>query len=102
MRQRRWLELMTNYDIDLQYHLGKVNVVPDAPSRKSETNMVVQLSQQKELLRETRRLDSMIQRVSESGKLRAFQIQPTLMKEIKRAQKEDTILQKLREQVEAR
>ena len=41
MRQRRWLELMTNYDIDLQYHPGKVNVVPDALSRKPEANMVV-------------------------------------------------------------
>ena len=65
--------------------------------------MVVQLTQQKELLRETRRLDSMvIQRVSESGKLRAFQIRPTLMEEIKSAHKEDTRLQKFREQVEAR
>ncbi|XP_020262691.1 uncharacterized protein LOC109838678 [Asparagus officinalis] len=33
MRQRRWLELMADYDIDLQYHPGKVNVVPDALSR---------------------------------------------------------------------
>ena len=28
MRQRRWLELLADYDIDLQYHPGKVNVVP--------------------------------------------------------------------------
>jgi len=41
MRQRRWLKLMTDYDIDLQYHPGKVNVVPDALSRKPEANMVV-------------------------------------------------------------
>ena len=33
MRQRRWLEFMVDYDIDLQYHPGKVNVVPDALSR---------------------------------------------------------------------
>jgi len=41
MRQRRWLELMADYDIDLQYHLGKVNVVPDALSRKQEAYMIV-------------------------------------------------------------
>ena len=45
MRQRRWLELMADYDIDLHYHLGKLNVVPDALSRKPETNIVVQLTQ---------------------------------------------------------
>ena len=33
VRQCRWLELMADYDIDLQYHPGKVNVVPDALSR---------------------------------------------------------------------
>jgi len=52
--------LMVDYDIDLQYHPGKVNVVPDALSRKPETNMVVQLTQQKELLKEMRRLDLIV------------------------------------------
>jgi len=32
MRQRRWLELMADYDINLQYHPRKVNMVPDALS----------------------------------------------------------------------
>jgi len=36
MRQRRWLYLIANYDVDLQYHPGKVNVVLDAQSRKPE------------------------------------------------------------------
>ncbi|GJV05602.1 putative reverse transcriptase domain-containing protein [Tanacetum coccineum] len=34
MRQRRWLELLNDYDYDIRYHLGKVNVVADALSRK--------------------------------------------------------------------
>ncbi|GJX67043.1 putative reverse transcriptase domain-containing protein [Tanacetum coccineum] len=34
MRQRRWLELLSDYDYDIRYHLGKVNVVADALSRK--------------------------------------------------------------------
>ncbi|XP_020243260.1 uncharacterized protein LOC109821485 [Asparagus officinalis] len=33
IRQRRWLELIADYDIDLQYHPSKVYVVPDALSR---------------------------------------------------------------------
>ena len=35
MRQRRWLELLKNYDFDLSYHPDKANVVADVLSRKS-------------------------------------------------------------------
>ncbi|GJS31490.1 putative reverse transcriptase domain-containing protein [Tanacetum coccineum] len=34
MRQRRWLELLSNYDYEIRYHLRKVNVVVEALSRK--------------------------------------------------------------------
>ncbi|GKF29637.1 putative reverse transcriptase domain-containing protein, partial [Tanacetum coccineum] len=34
MRQRRWLELLSDYDCDIRYHLGKANVVADALSCK--------------------------------------------------------------------
>ena len=35
MRQRSWLELIKDYDCEINYHHGKVNVVIDALSRKS-------------------------------------------------------------------
>src|SRR5215216_7569277 len=38
MRQRRWLELIKDYDLDLQYHPGKANMVADALSRKVYVN----------------------------------------------------------------
>nr|GFC67248.1 retrotransposon protein, putative, Ty3-gypsy subclass [Tanacetum cinerariifolium] len=38
MRQRRWLELLKDYDTNIQYHPGKENVVADALSRKSEAH----------------------------------------------------------------
>ena len=34
LRQRRWLEFLKDYDFELQYHLGKANVVADALSQK--------------------------------------------------------------------
>ena len=34
LRQRRWVELMKDYDFTLQYHSGKINVVVNALSRK--------------------------------------------------------------------
>ncbi|GJZ47488.1 putative reverse transcriptase domain-containing protein, partial [Tanacetum coccineum] len=36
MRQRRWLELLANYDCEICYHPGKANVVADALSRKKQ------------------------------------------------------------------
>nr|GEX45394.1 hypothetical protein [Tanacetum cinerariifolium] len=34
MRQRRWLELLSDYDCEIHYHPGKANVVVDALGRK--------------------------------------------------------------------
>jgi ribonuclease HI len=39
MRQRRWLELVKDYDLEIHYHPGKANVVADDLSRKSYVNM---------------------------------------------------------------
>nr|GFA22571.1 retrotransposon protein, putative, Ty3-gypsy subclass [Tanacetum cinerariifolium] len=38
MRQRRWLELLSDYDCEIRYHPGKANVVADAPKARTEEN----------------------------------------------------------------
>jgi ribonuclease HI len=41
LRQRRWLELIKDYDLEIHYHPGKANVVADALSRKSYVNAIM-------------------------------------------------------------
>jgi hypothetical protein len=38
MRQRRWLELIKDYELEVHYHSGKANVIADALSRKAHCN----------------------------------------------------------------
>jgi len=75
MRNRRWLKLMADYDIDLQYHPGKINVVPDALSRKLDAQVMIQLTQQKQILKEMIKLDLLVvKQVNASEQLMVFQI----------------------------
>ena len=52
MRQKRWLQLIKDYDLEIQYHPGKANTVADALSRKSTGSMACLLTTQKEILQD--------------------------------------------------
>jgi hypothetical protein len=49
--QRRWLELIKEYDLEIHYHPGKANLVTDALSRKEHVHSVVVASYPMRLLR---------------------------------------------------
>ena len=56
MRQRRWLELLVDYDLKINYHPGKANVVADALNQKSQTIMASTITTQKQLLRDLEKM----------------------------------------------
>nr|GEU81448.1 putative reverse transcriptase domain-containing protein [Tanacetum cinerariifolium] len=55
MRQRRWLELLSDYDCDIHYHPGKANVVVDALSLFTDHKSLKYILDQKELNMRQRR-----------------------------------------------
>ncbi|XP_069150522.1 uncharacterized protein [Solanum lycopersicum] len=52
LRQRRWLELLKDYDMNVHYHPGKANVVADALSRMSMGSTAHVEDEKKELVKE--------------------------------------------------
>ena len=60
LRQRRWLELVKDYDLGINYHPGKANMVADALSRKSISLNVILESLPPELKEEIAQLNLVI------------------------------------------
>ncbi|XP_020266818.1 uncharacterized protein LOC109842338 [Asparagus officinalis] len=89
MRQRRWLELIADYDIDLQYHPGKVNVVPDALSRLPA---IMTLTAQWRLQQKVRDMSIEVLLPGVIDSLMNLQIQSTLVEQIKAAQADDSFI----------
>jgi hypothetical protein len=57
MRQKRWLELIKDYDLEVHYDLDKANVMADALSRKAQCNCVTLDSKIAALCDELRKLN---------------------------------------------
>jgi hypothetical protein len=79
MRKRRWLELIKDYDMEANYHLGKANVVADALSRKLQCNCVVMDSRIDTLCDE---LSKMQIEVIPSGALSHLSVEPALQDQV--------------------
>ena len=96
MRQRRWVELLKDYDCTLEYHPGKANTVADALSRKSSRVANLQGSTFPSLI-DLRKLNAKLN-VDDVGVLLAtLSIRPVLKERIQEAQPND---QKLKEIIE--
>nr|AAV32171.1 putative polyprotein [Oryza sativa Japonica Group] len=93
MRQRRWLELIKDYDMEIHYHPGKANVVADALSRKSYCNMSEGRHLPWELCQEFEKLNLDI--VSK-GFVATLEAQPTLFDQVREAQVNDPDIQEIK------
>ncbi|GJS32742.1 putative reverse transcriptase domain-containing protein, partial [Tanacetum coccineum] len=104
MRQRRWLELLKDYDTNIQYHPGKANVVADALSRKS--GMIAGIKVEEEIIRDLERLDIELCVRGQNGFWASLRVEPNLISQIKAAQKDDgeiwAIIQNIDQQTEFR
>ncbi|KAJ9556625.1 LOW QUALITY PROTEIN: hypothetical protein OSB04_011239 [Centaurea solstitialis] len=89
MRQRRWIELLKDYDVRIQYHPGKANVVADPLSYKV-VEQVFSLIISSELASEIKRFELEIYPSSQTGILASLTVEPTLISRIKEAQQDDS------------
>jgi hypothetical protein len=56
LRQRRWLELIKDYDLNIHYHPDKANVIADALSGKHYCNNLMVQKEQPTLYEEMEKL----------------------------------------------
>ena len=86
MRQRRWLELIKDYDCSINYHPGKANVVGDELSRKERLNL---LTETEELLKEFEKLEiEVLSSDNIDDRIYAINFQPELLGKIRKYQEE--------------
>ena len=90
MRQRRWLDLVKDYDCEINYHLGKTNVVADTLSRKSSLSALRILPKplQNDICKAEIKLAA--------GKLANITLRLTLLEKIKEGHDSDSYLKNLK------
>nr|AAX95140.1 retrotransposon protein, putative, Ty3-gypsy sub-class [Oryza sativa Japonica Group]ABA92431.1 retrotransposon protein, putative, Ty3-gypsy subclass [Oryza sativa Japonica Group] len=93
LRQRRWLELIKDYDMGIHYHLGKANVVADALSRKSYCNALCTEDMCGKLQQDLEHLNLGI---VEHGYVAALEARPTLVDQVRAAQVNDPEIAELK------
>jgi hypothetical protein len=92
LRQHRWLEMIKDYDIGINYHTGKANIVADALSHKKYYNSTFARRMRPELRQEIRYLNlAMVNEIA-----MVVEMEPTLEAEIRKAKMEDEKVREIR------
>jgi hypothetical protein len=98
MRQRRWLELIKDYELEIHYHPGKANVVADALSRKASCHCLTMKTSDIMLCQEMENLNlGMVQQ----GTANHLKLESVLLQRIIDAQRNDEGMKHIHEKMEA-
>ena len=98
MRQRRWLKLVKDYNVDIKYHPGNVNMVADSLSRKT-THSSTLITMEVRIQRYCKRTNIAVVTEGVIAQLARLTVQPTLRQRIITSQREDPGLQKILSQL---
>jgi hypothetical protein len=96
LRQRRWVELITDYDLGITYTPGKANVMADVLSHKSYCNNLMLQQCQPILHGEFCKLNL---HIAPHGFLSTLVAKPTLEDQIVAAQKVDTGISRIKRNI---
>jgi hypothetical protein len=93
LKQRRWLELIKDYDLGINYHPRKASVVADALSHRSHVSPLVVESMPFELCEEFNKLNLRIVANTEAMEM---EVGSSLLQEIQKGQVEDEKIQEIK------
>jgi hypothetical protein len=96
LKQRRWLELIKDYDLGINYHPGKANMVADALSQRSHVSQLVVDSMPFELSEE---FDKLNLRIIANTEAMEIEVGSSLLQEIRRGQQEDEKVQEIKRNI---
>ena len=100
LRQRRWLELIKDYDCTIEYHPRKANVVADALSRQPKSSLSHMRSGYLPLFVDLRALGVILEVEDLGALLATFHVRPLLIDQILAGQSQDPQIIKLKEEIE--
>jgi hypothetical protein len=76
LRQRRWLELIKDYELEINYHPRKANMVADARSQRYHVSQLVAMNMPFKLCKE---FDKLNQRVIVNTRIMEMEVNSTLL-----------------------
>ncbi|XP_068317134.1 uncharacterized protein [Pyrus communis] len=96
LRQRRWLELLSDYDYMIDYHIGRANVVTDALSRKSQGRINALYTSRVPLLADLRSIGVRLEMIDEETQEIIQARNQRKMKDLRVRESDDMLMQESR------